>query len=101
MQFKNGFKYWFGVFCWLLEWSAWYPHRLKWPATQGILIRVDAPKANEWVAIGDTIRFGSCATPDRLDDGFRLAVVDSTRCRRRHRKTVPDIICEWKIRFRQ
>ena len=25
-------------------------------ATQGILIRVDAPKANEWAAIGDTIQ---------------------------------------------
>ena len=50
-------------------------------ATQGILIRVDAPQANEWAAIGDTIRIRVLCYDGRLGDGaaagFRLAVVDS------------------------
>ena len=47
-------------------------------ATQGILIRVDAPKANEWAAIGDTIRIRILCYDGRLDQGFRVAVVDSS-----------------------
>ena len=47
-------------------------------ATQGILIRVDAPKANEWAAIGDTIRIRVLCYDGRLDGGFRVAVVDSS-----------------------
>jgi hypothetical protein len=47
-------------------------------ATQGILIRVDAPAANEWAAIGDTIRIRVLCYDGRLDDGFQLAVVDSS-----------------------
>ena len=50
-------------------------------ATQGILIRVDAPQANTWAAIGDTIRVRVLCYDGRLGDGaaagFRLAVVDS------------------------
>ncbi len=51
-------------------------------ATQGILIRVDAPKANEWVGIGDTIRVRVLCYDGRLGDNtkdFRLAVVDSSQ----------------------
>ena len=47
-------------------------------ATQGILIRVDAPQANEWAAIGDTIRIRVLCYDGRLDGGFRMAVVDSS-----------------------
>ena len=47
-------------------------------ATQGILIRVDAPKANTWAAIGDTIRARVLCYDGILDGGFRLSVVDSS-----------------------
>ncbi len=46
-------------------------------ATQGILIRVDAPKANEWVAIGDTIRVRILCYEGRLDamvSGLRWSI---------------------------
>ena len=46
-------------------------------ATQGILIRVDAPAANEWAAIDDTIRVRILCYDGILDGGFRVAVVDS------------------------
>lgn len=47
-------------------------------ATQGILIRVDAPKANTWAAIEDTIRVRILCYEGILDDGFRVSVVDSS-----------------------
>ena len=47
-------------------------------ATQGILIRVDAPKANEWAAIRDTIRIRVLCYDGRLNQGFQLAVIDSS-----------------------
>ena len=47
-------------------------------ATPGILIRVDAPTANEWVAIGDTIRVRILCYDEILDTGFRVSVVDSS-----------------------
>ena len=51
-------------------------------ATQGILIRVDAPAADKWVAIGDTIRVRILCYEGRLGNGtaagFQLAVVDSS-----------------------
>ena len=47
-------------------------------ATQGILIRVDAPAANEWAAIGDTIKIRVLCYDGRLDEGFQLAVIDSS-----------------------
>ena len=46
-------------------------------ATQGIYIRVDAPKANDWAAIGDSIIVRVLCYDGRLDAGFRVAVVDS------------------------
>ena len=48
-------------------------------ATQGILIRVDAPAANDWAAIGDTIKVRILCYDGRLDgNGFQVAVVDSS-----------------------
>ncbi len=47
-------------------------------ATQGILIRVDAPAANEWAAIGDTIRVRIICYDGVLDSGFQVSVVDSS-----------------------
>ena len=47
-------------------------------ATQGIWIRVDAPKANNWAAIGDTIKVRVLCYDGRLDDGFQFVVVDSS-----------------------
>ena len=47
-------------------------------ATPGVLIRVDAPKANTWVAIGDTIRVRVLCYDGILDGGFRVSVVDSS-----------------------
>ena len=47
-------------------------------ATQGILIRVDAPKANTWAAIGDTIRARILCYDGILDGGFQVSVVDSS-----------------------
>ena len=47
-------------------------------ATQGVLIRVDEPKANTWAAIGDTIRARVLAYNGILDVAFRVSVVDSS-----------------------
>ena len=47
-------------------------------ATQGILIRVDRPAANTWVAIGDSIKVRILCYDGRLDGGFNVAVVDSS-----------------------
>ena len=47
-------------------------------ATQGILIRVDRPAANTWVAIGDSIKARILCYDGRLDGGFNVAVVDSS-----------------------
>ena len=47
-------------------------------ATQGILIRVDTPQANEWAAIGDTIRIRILCYDGVLDAGFRVSVVDTS-----------------------
>ena len=46
--------------------------------TQGILIRVDAPKADEWAAIGDTIQVRILCYDGRLDAGFTVSVRDSS-----------------------
>ena len=47
-------------------------------ATQGILIRVDRPAANTWVAIDDSIKVRILCYDGRLDDGFNVALVDSS-----------------------
>lgn len=47
-------------------------------ATQGVLIRVDAPAANTWAAIEDTIRIRILCYDGILDGGFRVSVVDSS-----------------------
>ena len=54
------------------------PAQVEVAATQGILIRVDAPEANTWAAIGDTIRVRVLCYDGRLDQGFQLAVIDSS-----------------------
>ncbi len=54
------------------------PAQVEVAATPGILIRVDTPKANEWAAIGDTIRVRVLCYDGRLDQGFQLAVIDSS-----------------------
>ena len=66
-------------------------------ATQGILIRVDAPKANEWAAIGDTIRIRVLCYAGRLDDGFQDCGGRFQRCRRRPSEPMP--ILQTKIYY--